>query len=1430
MTNLDDVVAAPPAVPATPAQRRLAGLIQSDGPEPYRTLCRVAVPGGLDEAGLRARAEPIIAALPQDASGGHAELTVADGVLTLELPAGRADETTAEALVKEFLGVESPRTDVLPYRAAAQWWDRLATAPDAVGVREFWRARAEGWDSPLPSVLCGQMVGTGGFTVRGVVADLDAGLVDRLRAGQSVRAWLVTAWQVLLRRQTGVTGLVLGVATDLRRHDELRDCRGPLTAYLPMRADTPLDAPITDHVQDAARQLREGGERAEWFDWPPGSADGFSFGFAHRVLPSWTTPSGPAVVQESDARGDRFALRLICQEHAHGLRLRLEYDPRLVATEMAEDLLAEFPALLDDGLSDPARPATMPKLVTPGIRDRLLAWGSGPVTHLPDGGLAAMVRATAEQHPEVVAVRDAGQSLTYRELVARMDEVAGHLADRGVDPEEPVAVHLHPGVDLLVTLLGVLAAGAAYVCLDPGQPADRTARLAAAASARLVITDGDVPAGLTPVPIDSGPVRRAATPVHLDALAYVLYTSGSTGAPKGVRVTHRGLVNYLTGIADDWPRAAVSLVSTSAAFDLTLPSLYLPLLSGGTVVFGQADPATLTDDLAHPYTLARATPTHLRAVLAELETGDGRRLATRRIAVGGEPLPAALAARWAKAAPSTTLLNYYGPTETVGARVRGPVDPDSAGPTGTIPLGTPIANTTLVVLGPDFELCPLGAVGELYIGGTGLARGYTGPSAETADRFVPDPWGPAGARLYRTGDLVRWLPGRRLEFVGRADDQVKVRGYRIEPAEVAIVLAGHPAVTDAVVVGAPDGAGDIRLVAYAVAEAGPVSTEDLRAYLGERLPAYMLPAALVWLDTLPVGPNGKLDRSALPEPGGQRPHQSVAHVAPRDDTEQVLADVWAETLGLERVGVHDNFYAIGGDSILSILVASRAAKRGLKVSLRDFFRHPTIAEMAPHVRPAGAVTGTGVAGHGLTPVQHWFFEQDLPHPGHWNQGWLLGLDTAPDHGALSVAVAAVAGHHPAFTSRFHADPAAPGGWRPERCDVAVRLERAVLPAEGWPSALAETLAGLQEFDVSTGPLLRVALIDGGPGLVRLAVIAHHLVIDAVSWQIFFEDLQMAYRQARAGGPVSLPPTTTAPGEWAAALATATGRAAADLDHWVAQSPADLRDLPVDHDAGEPRQGDRRVVEVVLDAERTTCLLRSMPRDVRVDYAITTAVALAIADWTGQRSVHLTVEGQGRAQDLVPGADLYRSVGWFTALAPMLVQLPGGDPVEALRSVRQQFHELPHDGLSYGVLRYLDPVHGPRLAARPQPRISVNYVGQTGGGARTTTDGLAFAPAPEQLPPLLHPGAPAPRLWIVNAVVRDDRLYVVVDYAGLHYEPETAHRVADGILTHLRRLVDAWSRDGGRSLAPAGPPPVGTDQRALAPALVQALARAPRRKG
>ncbi|MFF9061842.1 amino acid adenylation domain-containing protein [Streptomyces sp. NPDC014882] len=671
---------------------------------------------------------------------------------------------------------------------------------------------------------------------------------------------------------------------------------------------------------------------------------------------------GIAVTGLRPSNGTHYPLALMAAVDTH-LHFLLQYAPGVFDRDTAQAYAARFVRVLEQLAATPDLRVAQLDVLEPAERDRLLVEFNDTAVPAPDVTITALVEAQAERTPDEVAVVAGGETLTYRETVSRADRLARELAGRGVGPESVVAVSLPRSADLVVALLAVLKAGGAYLPVDPRYPGHRLAAILDEARPRLVLTDsataGVLPAhdapdvlldALDPSGQDTGP----GIAPHPGQLAYVMYTSGSTGKPKGVAITHACVVNGVLGLAS---RVGMGpgkrlLAGTSVNFDVSAFEIFTTLATGGVVEVVQ-DVLALGDRRDWSGAVISTVP----SVFAELVDELSGRTSVETVVFAGEALPASLVERTRDAFPGVRVVNAYGQSESFYATTF-TVDGDARGRTGSTPVGTPLGNMRTYVLGPGLDPVPPGAIGELYVGGT-VGRGYHGRPAPTAERFVADPFGPPGVRMYRTGDLARLDDEGRLEYVGRGDAQVKVRGFRIEPAEVEAALTAHPGVARAVAV-ARDGRGGTgrRLVAYVVPTAagdgttaggttaeGPSGPDaaELRAFVSERLPDFMVPSALVVLDRLPLAPNGKLDRAALPEPE----YTGAAHRAPRTPREKTFADLFAEVLGVDRVGIDDGFFELGGHSLLATRLISRArAEMGIEIPIRKIFDLPTPAALA----------------------------------------------------------------------------------------------------------------------------------------------------------------------------------------------------------------------------------------------------------------------------------------------------------------------------------------------------------------------------------------------------------------------------------------------------------------------------------------------------
>jgi non-ribosomal peptide synthase protein (TIGR01720 family) len=680
----------------------------------------------------------------------------------------------------------------------------------------------------------------------------------------------------------------------------------------------------------------------------------------------------------------------------------------------------------------------------------------------------------------------------------------------------------------------------------------------------------------------------------------------------------------------------------------------------------------------------------------------------------------------------------------------------------------------------------------------GLARGYLGRPELTAERFIPHPFSQhPGARLYRTGDLARYFPDGNLEFLGRVDHQVKVRGFRIELGEIEAALGSHPGVQEACVEVREDLPGEKRLVAYYVGAGQAVmEPEALRRYLQAQLPEYMVPSTFVRLVALPLTPNGKVDRKALPAPEGRGVEEG--YVAPHTPTEELLAGIWAEVLHQERVGRHDNFFALGGDSILSIQIVARAQHAGLQLTPKQLFQYQSIAELA-------AVIGVGpgleaeqgvVSGEvPLTPIQGWFFEQYLPEVHHFNQAVLLEVGPELEPGWVQQVVRELLVQHDALRLRFIPEGAQ---WRQVHVGLEGAVPFGVVDLSGLAEArqrpALEAVAAVQQasLNLMSGPLLRVVLFQLGPQQPgRLLMVIHHLAVDGVSWRVLLEDFQRAYGQLRRGEAIQLPPKTTAFKAWAKRL-WAYGHSPAvreELDYWRGVARG-VVPLPRDYPAGPAANtvATAAHVVVVLSGEQTRALLQEVPPvyHTQINDVLLTALVQSMAPWTGQRTLLLDLEGHGR-EALFEEVDLARTVGWFTTLFPVRLALETQGPGEGLKAVKEQLRTIPHGGIGYGVLRYLHPDPAVRAALHglPQAEVSFNYLGQWDA---MLSDGSLLRPAQEGSGPPHSPLGRRPHLLEVNGWVAGGRLQLQWTYSQQVHRRVTVERLAQGFLEALQALI------------------------------------------
>ena len=1109
-----------------------------------------------------------------------------------------------------------------------------------------------------------------------------------------------------------------------------------------------------------------------------------------------------------------------------GIGGMVEFRTDVFDADSIEALIERWRRVLVAMTADPTRRLSSMDLLDEAEHARLDEIGNRAVLTRPvttPVSIPVLFAAQVARTPAGVALVCGEHSWTYREVEEAANRLAHLLAGDGVGPGDVVALLFERSAQAIIAILAVLKTRATYVPIDPNHPdaaiafiLKDAAPVAAVTTAGLrsrldghdlVVIDVNDPA------LDTQPSTGLPAPAA-DDIAYLIYTSGTTGTPKGVAVTHTGIADLVSSHAERLAIAPGSRILQFAPliFDMSVGNMWWALLSGAAAVIPTNDQALPGKDLTD--LMARQNVSHAKFTPSTLAALPADQLCGVTLIVGGEVCTKELVDRYAAVA---TLVNEYGPTETtVDVTIGRPLEAGS----GVVPIGSPVSGAALFVLDGWLRAVPAGVVGELYVAGAGVGCGYWRRAGLTGSRFVACPFGGAGApgtRMYRTGDLVRWGADGQLEYVGRADEQVKIRGYRIELGEVQAVLAGLDGVEQAAVIAREDRPGDKRLVGYVTGTADPA---EIRAALAERLPAYMVPAAVVVMQALPLTPNGKLDTRALPPPE----YQDVdRYRAPATPVEEILAGIYVQVLGLERVGVDDSFFELGGDSILSMQVVARARAAGVLCRPRDIFVEQTVAGLA---RVAGVATGeAGPVDEGLgpvapTPVMGWLHGVDGP-VDQYNQTMVVQAPVGVSEADVVVVLQAVVDRHAMLRLRVDDDGA--GGWSltvPEvgSVDAGGCLHSVEVLSE-------EAVVGARSRLNPAAGVMLSALWVACTG--ELVLIIHHLAVDGVSWRIVLDDLNTAWAQHRGGQPVALPVAGTSFARWASLLAEHARRpeVVEQADAWrqVAAAPAALPGVQpaVDTYVSAGR------LSVSLDGETTRMLLGEVPAAFHAGVGDILLIAFALA-WAqflgnGGAPIGIDVEGHGRHEELGPDVDLSHTVGWFTTKYPVALAVGGLGWEQVLageaglgaliKDAKEQLRALP-DPLTYGVLRYLNTDVD---LAGSDPPIGFNYLGRLGApathgdGWRLCQEGLSVTGAAAAVPmPLAHTVE-------LNASTVDTDTGPHL-HAGWTWAPSAVDRAQ---VTRLSRLwfdalagICAHVRHGGGGLTPSDIVPARLSQQQI----------------
>jgi amino acid adenylation domain-containing protein/non-ribosomal peptide synthase protein (TIGR01720 family) len=1089
------------------------------------------------------------------------------------------------------------------------------------------------------------------------------------------------------------------------------------------------------------------------------------------------------------------------------LTLRMSYQPSRFETGFVEIISRQYKNLLMQIISKPDACLGALQCLDENQYQHWLGCSRGPQIKVTAPSVLQQFEAQVRQTPQQPAVIGSEQSLSYTELNQRANTVANVLLVQGIGIDDIVGLYIPRSIDEVISLLAVHKAGAAFMVLDSAAPMEHVRKQILDAGIKVLLSKTEMNnwfddlslevinvGTITPEPATIENLNR---PVLSEQLAYVIYTSGSTGTPKGVQISQQSLANHQQWVIES--RALTDqdrvLHKTTLNFDGALWEVFAPLCVGASIIIAsqeiQRDPMDMLSIMKqHKVSVAQFVPSLLNALIEMDQNGpQAMQESLRLIAIGGETLLESLVSKLTAYIPEVVLHNVYGPTETTVDASYWTVDPNES----NLPIGHPVIGVNTYVLDNAMQPSGTWVTGELFISGMGVARGYLGRAALTAEHFLPDPFSEIhGTRMYRSGDLVYSRNDGALVFKARNDKQIKLRGIRIELGEIEAELERIQAIDNAVVVlqGIPSGA---QLVAYLTGD--ELNIDSIRSKIATHLPEAMCPVHYVCLAHLPLLANGKLNRHALPAFDIELSTESYSE--PTTPLQEQLCNIFQQVLKVPKVGIDDSFFALGGDSILSIQVTSKARTLNIELSPAQLFEHQTIKKLAEHVvqRPSFSTVVADKDEFGdflLTPIQHWFFEQSLANRNHWNQAVLLAMNSPLQQPFLEVGLKAVVRHHDALRLEFNSAGKQTIQHYTEYDNSQSLLEYydfSDQSIESQERLVTETNNATQgKLNIGKSPLLRAVYYRLNPiQSDRLFMVIHHLAVDGVSWRILFDDLQNAHQQALNQQTVTLATKTDSFKKWSHAVNhySDSEALATSIPYWLALKNQTLKLVPLDNLQGRNHICDLKSVNITLSKTQTKQLLHQLPAvyNTRINDVLLAALSQTLGNWINSEQVLIALEGHGR-EALFPELDVTRTVGWFTSLFPVLLKVET-TPERALIETKECLRRLPDNGIGFGILRYLSS-HADSFKELPEPQISFNYLGQFDS---------SFDQQQSFARPLNNPGHTQDtnnqrqHLIDVGAHVSEGQLQLSWTYSADCFDHSTIQTLAEAYIKNLQTLIE-----------------------------------------
>ncbi len=1217
----------------------------------------------------------------------------------------------------------------VPYVEYIKWLERQSSEE----AKEFWKQYFS--ECEETGKLAAQKLYSGSIDRREHFVSASKEQMQKLQdiARQNrvtVGTLLQTIWGYLLSRYTASEEIIFGNVTSGRDCDitGIEEMVGVFIHTIPIRLSFPKD----ERLMAIARRHQQNIADLQKYSFLPLneilSAAGLSSDVFDTIIAIENYPFRPDQVIQS---GDCKLLDIETFEQTNydltfvvipgeELNLRFIYNGNRYEEAMILNIGNCFLKIIDELFKNQEASCSDIEYISEACKDIILR----QFNHKPKAvhtTIANRFRKMVLQHSGKTALCYRDQKMLYGELDRRSNQVANTLVQNGVARGDVVGILVAHNIETIIGILGIIKAGGAYLPIDKQHPQQRVEQMLADGRPKQILNacEIDPPSYIQHVislfkpETLSGNTEEPVINASSSDLAYIMYSSGTTGKPKGVAIEQKGILrlvlqaNYM-----DFREVSVILQTSSLLFDAATLEIWGTLLNGLTLVITEKETILETYKLGRYIRDYAVDCMWLTSSLFNQIASENEEIfeTIKVLLVGGDVVSPANVAKVQKRNAEIKIVNGYGPTENTTFSTCYPIERRHY---DSIPIGKAINGTTVYILDRDRHLVPIGAVGELYVGGEGLAREYINAPELTQDKFCINPY-VADERLYKTGDRARWLGDGNIEFLGRIDHQVKIRGFRIELSEIESVLHSMSMVHDAVVIVNKDDLGNKNICAYLVIDK-EANIKDIKHQMKKSLPEYMIPARYVILDKIPLTANGKFDRNALPETECTV-EGTENYIAPTGELEEILTQIWQQVLAVEKVGVKDDFFELGGDSIKAIQVVAKARKYSLILEVKDIFDCTTILDLKERVREEHQKIQQGIVEGevNLTPIQKWLLD-GRENVNHFNQAVTLKHQGIIDGVKFKEALFSVVKHHDALRMQY--SRTADGVWSQTIRGITeniVECEERKCPLDYWEKFIDEQSQKMQEsMNIEEGPLVKAILFYSQQETYVLLVI-HHLVVDGVSWRILLEDLETAYSAALAGKSISLPNKTNSFKDWSEALTRYAQEKMDEGDkrYWR-DVEEELNEVPIirkDFNVNCRKHEDTSELEGELTEQLTETLLTTAHRrfGTRINDLLLSALALSFREWSGQNLMSINLEGHGR-EDILSNVDISRTVGWFTSVYPIVVSLDkNADYGETIKQIKEYLRKIPHNGVGYGIMKYLT---ADGMFMENMPEISFNYLGQ-----------------------------------------------------------------------------------------------------------------------